>query len=220
MADLKHVGRMRTSGRKCLVVFRTLPGDAFSCLVVPTESLPDSYHDALINLVESNSAQVAFEFAEVLARATFPDGSTMLPSLHVKGFLNKVPTDQIEMIPNNQASILLSELNSLIAQQRGVSVQDLAIKPDPVENVQIQELAQIHDISPKNKNTDPLMDQPVEDFGRTTSASVNEESKPLTDADLARKYRSDADRLSKEAAELRRMAESLVPVKKRTSKVT
>ena len=39
----------------------------------------------------------------------------------------------------------------------------------------------------------------------------------LTDEDLATKYRSDADRLSKEAAELRRQAEELVPTKKKRS---
>jgi hypothetical protein len=36
---------------------------------------------------------------------------------------------------------------------------------------------------------------------------------------LAKKFRSDADRLSKEAADLRRQAEELVPTKK-TSKKT
>jgi len=40
---------------------------------------------------------------------------------------------------------------------------------------------------------------------------------PLTDEDLAKKFRSDADRLSKEAAELRRQAESLAPTKKKTA---
>jgi hypothetical protein len=42
-------------------------------------------------------------------------------------------------------------------------------------------------------------------------------NQPLSDEDLARKYRSDADRLSKEAAELRRQAETLVPTKKKTT---
>ena len=46
------------------------------------------------------------------------------------------------------------------------------------------------------------------------------ESAPLTDADLAAQYRSDADRLSKEAAALRRQAEELVPTKKKTAKKT
>lgn len=206
MADLKHVGRIKATGRKCLVVFRTLPGDAFSALVIMTESLTESYHDALINLVESNAAQVNNEFSEVLARAVFPDGSTMLPSLHVRGMLTKVPTNAIEMTPNPSVSILLSELNQIIAQQKGVSVQDLAIQPDtPSPNTEIKEVASAVDISPKQGNTDPVVDQ------------VSQE--PLSDEALAKKYRSDADRLSKEAAQLRRLAEDLVPTKKKVATV-
>jgi hypothetical protein len=202
MADIKHVGRIVSNGRKCIVVFRTLPGDAFSALVVMTESLSESYHDSLINLVESNAAQVSNELSEVLARAVFSDGSTMLPSLHVKGLLTKVPTSQVEMTPNSSANILLSQLNQIIAEQRGVSVQDLAIQPDaPNPNTEVKEIASAQDISPKQGNTDPIIDQ------------KNDE--PLTDEQLAKKYRSDADRLSKEAAQLRRMAEELIPTKKK-----
>lgn len=217
MADLKHVGRLKSSGRKCLVVFRTLPNDAFNCLVVLTENLHSSYHDALISLVESNAAQSAFEFADVLNRSVFSDGTQMLQSLHLQGLLTKVATDQIEMIPNAHSSIVLSDLNQLIAESKGVSVQDLAIKND------VKEVANAKDISPATNNTDPKVDQ-QEDFSRTTSASVNSEATqpvnptitaPLTDADLAKKYRSDADRLAKEAANLRRMAEDLVPTKKK-----
>ena len=38
----------------------------------------------------------------------------------------------------------------------------------------------------------------------------------LSDEDLAKSYRSQADRLSKEAAQLRRQAEELVPTKKKS----
>ena len=48
---IKHVGRIKSTGRKCLIVFRTLPGDARSCLVVLTENLNPTYHDALMSLV-------------------------------------------------------------------------------------------------------------------------------------------------------------------------
>jgi hypothetical protein len=202
MADIKHVGRIKDNGRKCIVVFRTLPGDAFNCLVVMTESLSDSYHDSLINLVESNAAQSNPELSEVLARAVFSDGSTMLPSLHVKGLFTKLPTSVVEMTPNSSVNILLSELNQIIAEQRGVSVQDLAFQSDaPNPNTEVKEIATAKDISPKLGNTDPLIDQ-------TAAQSLSGE-------DLAKKYRSDADRLSKEAAQLRRLAEELVPTKKK-----
>lgn len=193
MSNLNHVGKVISNGRRCLVAFRTLPGDAYNCLIIPTESLQDSYHDALIKLVESNAAQSAFEFAEVLDRSTFPDGSRMLVSLHAKGHLVKVPTDAIEMIPNSMTSIKLSELNHLIAEQRGVSVQDLAIRPEaPSSN--LEEVAQVHDITPKEE-------------------AIQQAEHVLTDEELAIKYRNDAKRLAEEVDNLLKLAEQLSPTK-------
>ncbi len=203
--DIKHVGRMKKTGRKVLVAYRTLPGDSYSCLIIPTENLPDSYHDALIQLVENNSAQEAFEFSDVLARAKFPDGSTMLPSLHTKGMLTKVSTSEVEMIPNFQTRISLDELNQLIAEQRGIAVDDLAVKEEikVTSNVEVVDVATVKDISPSAK---------------TTSQSVNEDIQPMVEnlspEDQAKRFRSDADRLAKQAAALRRQAEELAPTKK------
>lgn len=204
MADLKHVGRIRSTGRKCLVVFRTLPGESDSCLIVTTENLDDAYHDALIQLVESPAGQNSFEFAEVLSRSKFPDGSTMLPSLHAKGKLAKVPTDSIEMIPNFQTKIVLSELNQIIAEQMGVSVQDLAVKDATKrDDVEVVDVAQVNDIA--KKTVDPQI-----------TDSVTQETPSFSTAeDEAKFYRSQADRLAKQAAEFRRKAEDLVPTKKK-----
>lgn len=207
MADIKHVGRIKSTGRKCLIVFRTLPNDAFNCLVVLTENLTPSYHDALINLVESNAAQVAFEFADVLNRNIFSDGTNMLRSMHVQGMLTKLPTDAVEITPNAHATILLAELNQLIAEQQGVSVQDLAVKEDNVKNAEVQEIAKIKDLM------EPEVVDPIEE--QQLNQVLSQVEQPLSDDDLAKKYRSDADRLSKEAAQLRRMAEELVPSKKK-----
>ena len=52
MVELKHVGRVKATGKKCLVAYRTLPGDAYHAVIIPTENLPDNYHDSLIQLVE------------------------------------------------------------------------------------------------------------------------------------------------------------------------
>jgi len=197
MVELKHVGRVIATGRKCLVAFRTLPGDAYHCLIIPTESLSDSYHDALINLVQSTSGQDAMEFADVLTRTKFPDGSVMLAALHTQGKMIRVGTDAIEMTPTPQMSIKLSELNQLIAEQRGVAIDDLAVK-SPLQtkelkdgDVEIQEVAEVKDISPP----------------------MNEEN--MTSEERASKFRSEADRLYKEAAKLRKMAEELDPTKKK-----
>lgn len=196
---------MKASNKKVLIAYRTLPGDAYSALVVPTESLDDSYHNAIINLVESPAAQEAYEFAEALDRTQFPDGSRMLPSLHGKGKLVKVPTDQVEMIPAPGANILLSELNQIIAEQRGIAVDDLSLKPSVQEK--------------RNNDAREARNKPVEsDVTRTTSASVNEVAPEVVSFDTpeaeAKHYRSEADKLAKQAAAMRRKAEDLVPTKK------
>jgi hypothetical protein len=208
MADIKHVGRLKTTGRKVLVVFRTLPGEAYNCLVVATENLSDLNHDAIIQAVETTASQNANEFAEVLARSKFPDGSTMLPALHAQGKLLKVSTDQVEMTPNFSTSVLLSELNQMIAEQLGVAVDELAVK-NPVKeaNVEVTELARIKDLNPSAK---------------TTSSAVTEDVQlvveNLTPEDQAKRFRSDADRLSKQAADMRRQAEELFPTVKKKEK--
>lgn len=201
MANLKHIGRVKSTGRKVLVAYRTLPGDSDSALVVQTENLADDQHDAIINLVESPAGQSSYEFAEVLARTPFPDGSIMLAALHVQGRLTKVKTSEIEMVPNQQTTIGLDQLNQTIAEQRGISVNDLALG----NKTAVQEVATVQDIS-NTANPNVAAESQV--------ANIPNEQ-PLTDADLAKKYRSDADRLSKEAAQLRRMAEELVPTTKK-----
>jgi hypothetical protein len=80
--------------------------------------------------------------------------------------------------------------------QRGVALEDLALKPE--------------NGAPVEKTAEPVVEPIAAD---TTVVS----DQPLSDEDIARKYRSDADRLSKEAANLRRMAEELVPTKKVTT---
>lgn len=195
--ELKHVGRVIANGRKCLIAYRTLPGDAYNCLIIPTENLKDDQHDAIINLVGSPSGQDTYEFAEVLARSRFPDGSIMLSRLHAEGRLVKVPTDAIEMTPTTQARIKLSELNQIIAEQRGISVQDLALQSPNADKlkdgkVEVQEVTkEVKDISPPK----------------------GEES--MTTEERAAAKRSEADRLYKEAAKLRKEAEELSPTKKK-----
>jgi len=198
MTDLKHVGRFINNGRKCLVAYRTLPGESDHCLVIPTESLDDSYHDALISLVESNAGQNSHEFAEVLARSTFPDGSVMLASLHHQGKLVKSATDAIEMIPNFQTRIKLDELNYIIAQQLGVSVNDLAMT-DPKKIKSEQSETEVREVATVNEVPSPSI----------------EFDDNLPKDEKAKKLRGQADKLSKEAARLRRLAEELVPVKKK-----
>ena len=207
--ELKHVGRVKATNKKCLIAYRTLPGDAYSCLIIPTENMPDIYHDAIINLVESSAGQEAYEFAEALDRTQFPDGSRMLPWLHANNRLIKAPTQAIEVTPTVQTSILLSELNQIIAEQRGVPVDQLSLQ-------ETQDKETEKATAPKlNENT-----RPVKEIGKISDTAAQptiQTNDPVTfdspEAE-AKWYRSQADKLAKEAASYRRKAEELVPTKK------
>lgn len=199
MANLKHIGRNVQNGRRCLVAYRTIPNDAYNCLIIPTDKLEPDQHDSLINLVESNAGQSSYEFAEVLARNLFPDGTNMLATLHRKGLLVKTPTDKIEMVPNMQTSINLAQLNQVIAEQKGISVQDLALQDSIKEVASAKEIPQ----------------ETVEDPAKTNSTIAKTvDTSSLSPEEQAKHYRSEADKLSKQAAELRRKAEELVPIKR------
>ena len=191
MATLKHVGRIKNNQKKCCVVYRVLPGDPNNCLIVMTQSLDAAEHDALINLVDSSTAQQSEELGVAMARAQLPDGRNMLAGFHTTGKLLKVATDQVEMTPNNTTTIQLDVLNNAIAEQKGVTVNDLAIKNTQGETVP------------------EVTDAPVDATTAYTSTPD-----VLTDADLAAQYRSQADSMFKEAKRLREQAEELAPTKK------
>ncbi len=199
MAALKHVGRVTKTKKKCAVAYRVLPGDPDNCLVVFTEALDAADHDSLINLIESNAGQIADEFADAMARSSLSDGRNMLAAFHKTGKLTKVATNLIEMTPNNNTSLPLDELNKTIAEQKGVTVNDLAMK------------------SPEGATIAEVKDAPVANPAASYTAPATTDV--LTDEALAAQYRSQADSLFKEAKTLREQAEQLVPTK-RKSKTT
>ena len=200
MPSYKHVGRVKNNRRKVIVAYRVVPGEPDNCLVVQTENLSADEHDTLIKLVESDAGQSADEFAEAMARSYLPDGRIMLAAFHSTGKLNKVATNLIEMTPNNATVVGLDELNKMIAEQKGITVADLAVKGPEGETVEA--------------NTDAPVD-PVATYTETPT-----QDGVITDEQLAAQYRSQADALFKEAKALREQAEELVPTKKKASKKT
>lgn len=196
--SLKHVGRLVSNKRRVVVAYRVVPGEPENCIVVTTENLEAADHDSLIKLVESPAGQEANELADAMMRTPLSDGSNMLARFHTTGKMVKIPTSSVEMIPNSNTTILLSDLNEAIAAQQGITVGDLAVKGN----------------TPAASNT--VVSEPT----TKTEAVAAPVDGVLTDEMIAAKYRSDADRLSKEAAALRRQAEELVPTKKSSSKKT
>lgn len=185
---MKHVGRMKNNGARIAIAYRTLPGDPLNCLVIGTQGLGDSYHDTLMSLIESEQGQQSNELAETLAVRRFPDGTVMLGYLHANGHLKKVPTANVMVTPDSQTQIPLNELNVIIAKQKGVDLEDLAVS----------------DGSPKKPKTTKKVEVTEATNIDNTAASFD-----MTPAEM----RSRADALYKEAARLRKDADAMDPPK-------
>jgi hypothetical protein len=184
------VGKMKNNSARVVVAYRTLPSDPLNALVIGTQGLTDSYHDSLMSLVQDQGAQNANELAEVLAVRKFPDGSNMLSYLHSNGHLRKVPTNLVLMTPSSQQSIPLDELNQLIADQRGITIDQLAVTDGNKPNLPAKKVAE-----------NVVVEEPNYD--------------DMTAAEL----RSKADALFKQAQKLRKKADQLDPPKSKTKKV-
>jgi hypothetical protein len=204
MKSLKHIGRIQNTGAKVLVVFRTLPGESNMALVLPVAQLPDQYHDSIMTLVETDQAQDAFEFGEIMHIRPFPDGRPMLRAMQADNRLVKVATDAVMMTPTTNDTVLLANLNTLIAEQKNCTIDDLCTfvsgAPTGVKEV---------------KEATPAVDSDIPAPVRAQATS----DAALTDKDLAKSYRSQADAMYKEAARLRKEAEDLDPTVKKVKKV-
>ena len=204
---LKHIGRMKNTGVKILTIFRTLPGESNMALVLPVANLSDSYHDSIMTVVETDQAQEVFELGEILFTRTFPDGRPMLQALQADNRLQKVPTDLVIMSPTANDSVQLDQLNVLIAEQRNCTVDDLYtfVSGAPkvkTNDVVVEDIAEVKDLASQPSN------EPLKATGDTA----------LTDKDIAKSYRSQADAMYKEAARLRKEADELDPPQKKTTK--
>jgi hypothetical protein len=205
---MKHVGKMKNNGAKVVVAYRTLPGDSGNCLVVGTGNLPDAWHDSIMSIVQDVSGQQANELADILAVRKFQDGQNILETLHKRGQLKKVPTSGVIMVQGPNAEILLSELNALIAQQKGVAIDQLAVNDGMIAEPKANTFRK--DDPTKTSSSSVNVGEEL----ITTSPVVNTTVEELTPTEL----RSKADKLFKEAQVLRKQADEIDPPKSKKTK--
>ncbi len=214
MKSLKHIGRIKGSGSKVLVVFRTLPGESDHALVLPVGSLTPDQHDSIIKLVETPQAQDAFEFGEIMFIRSFPEGQAMLTYCQQHNLLVKMPTTNVIMTPNTSDEVILSDLNVLIAEQKNCAIDDLYTFVSGAKkktDATVEEIVKVKDLGRDVGEPNIPSTQPSQEPVATTQ-------EPLSDKDLAKNYRSQADAMYKEAARLRREADEMDPPAKKAAK--
>jgi hypothetical protein len=127
--NLKHVGVLKEDNSSLVILFKTVPNEPESCLVMGPKFLNNTYHDALMKSLESNEGQASFDFGTYLARQIFPDGVQMLAYLHQENFIKKMFTKDVVVTFGGTAEgrINLAELNKMIAEEKGISLQQLSV---------------------------------------------------------------------------------------------
>ena len=134
---------MTPTGTRCAVVFRKVPDDDTSCLVIETDRLPDAYRDKIQEILNSKEAKDTNDLYEVLNRKTFFDGTNALQALHYKGMLKKVPVDSVTLVPFPGSTLPLALANAQIDNK----VEEYNAKAETTKTPE-----------PKTTNVDPLSD--------------------------------------------------------------
>lgn len=106
---MKHVGTY--GGKPCVIVFRELPDDTESALILSSNSLDGQLHDDVMTVVDSHEAQSAQDISEVMHRRMLTDGENMLSALHARGKLQKVPVSMVQLTPAPNQSVPLGDIN-------------------------------------------------------------------------------------------------------------
>ena len=127
--QFKHIGKLKDDGANVAIIFRTVPEESDQCLVIGPKFLDDTSHNAFMKALESTEGQASFELGTYLNIVSFPDGTNMLAFLHQGNYIKKIPTKNIivTMGSGTDGQVSLDELNKLIAKERGVKVEELAV---------------------------------------------------------------------------------------------
>lgn len=201
MTELKHVGKIKNTGRRCIVVFREIYNDVGevvdpdNCLVVESDSLPDAEHQDIMQIVESKTMQTNTNAYDVFARSRLSNGYTALQWMATTNRLRKMPTNNIDLTPNSQIVLPLDQLNTIVRMQaEGASQAEIE----------------------KALNAEKLSD--AQSTATPTQASGND---VLDDAAIAKGRLDQAIMFEKQAYELREQAYELDPsLKPKTTRKT
>ncbi len=207
---IKHVGKH--DQKKCVLLFKDVPGYDDMCLIVYTDTLPKLLHDPMMKCIESEVGQMANDITGPLNRTLMDDGKNLLNTLHTSGYITRVPTNQMILMPQAGTTIRLDELNKILkemakgkeATQRLAELDAQAGIRDPAKS-----LSNLAKVSPG--------EEVKEEEAVITPITASQDT-VLTDTTIAQGQISqanamaaDAERLLTEAKNLRDEAYTLAP---------
>lgn len=108
---MRHVAKLKNTDERCVVAFMQIPGRADHALVIPTDTLPPRFEQAVMDVLKTPEGQDEETFALALSRRLMPDtGKDILATLHAHAMLRAVPCANVIMLPFPNQPIRLVEV--------------------------------------------------------------------------------------------------------------
>ena len=132
---MRHVGKLKKTDSRCVVVMMQIPNREDHALIIESDSLPDHYHQSVMQILESKEGQANVNFGDELARKQMyianRGNMAILTALHEAKFLRAVHIDDVLMTPQPGSAYplrqILESMNAAIPGAKSV----LDPKQDP-----------------------------------------------------------------------------------------
>lgn len=125
MEKMRHVGKIANTDQRCVIAFMQIPNREDHALVIPTDTLPPRYEQAVMDVLKSAEGQNEECFAIALSRRLMPDtGKDIFATLHDGSMLLAVPCSRILMMPLPNQPIKLTEILSRLGRLRSDDMYD------------------------------------------------------------------------------------------------
>ena len=219
---LRHVGKH--GDRKVAVIFREVPNEEHMCLVTYTELLNNNIHDPMMSTIESDIGQNSDQLADALNRTHSKSGVPILQILHNEGMLKKIRCEDVQMTPQANTSIRLSELNKMLNEmaQGAEATKKMAQADSEMGYTGKAQTNREQQLIGEGKRPMPTMG-----VNSNESAQLNQTGGALSDAALAEgftaqaaTFQAQAEGMLAEAKSLMAQAAQLSPAKPKAKRAT
>lgn len=132
---MRHIGKLTQTDTRCIVVMMQIPGRENHALILESDSLPDLYHQNVMQLLESKEGQSNMSFADELSKRSMfianRGNIPVLTALHEARFLRAVPITNIVMTPTPGSAYPLTQVLEGMGIDLGGEKTALDPKHDP-----------------------------------------------------------------------------------------
>ena len=132
---MKHVGKIVTTDQRCVIAFMQIPNRESHALVIPTDTLPPRYEQAVMDVLKSPEGQNEDTFALALSRRLMPDtGKNIFATLHDRALLQAEPVGNIVMLPMPNHPIKLTEVLTALGRSTETAAASPLMEPPVVSD--------------------------------------------------------------------------------------